>query len=177
MKTLHIFLTYFKIGCFTFGSGYTMLPLLERELIDKQKWIDNDTLYNYFALAQSVPGIVAVNTATFLGYRMKGFLGAFAAAMGMILPSLILITIIAAFFHNLADYEIVQKIFRGLNIAITALLVKTLWTMGRRSIKDIVTATIFGAALLVNIIWGVNPIYFIICGGILGLLLAGRVKE
>lgn len=177
MKIFQIFITYFKIGCFTFGSGYTMLPLLERELIEKQKWIDNDTLYNYFALAQSVPGIVAVNTATFLGYRMKGFWGALAAAMGMILPSLILITVIAAFFHNLADNEAIQKIFRGLNIAITALLIKTLWTMGRRSIKDIITAAIFGAALLINTIWGINPIYFIICGGILGLLLSGRVKQ
>lgn len=177
MTFFKIFLTYFKIGVLTFGSGYTMLPLLERELIEKQQWIDNDTLYDYFALAQSVPGIVAVNTATFLGYRLKGFQGAVAAALGMILPSLILITVIAAFFRNLAEYEVIQKIFRGLNIAITALLIKTLWNMGRRSIKDLVTAGIFLCALLINILWGVNPIYFIITGAILGLLFAGREKQ
>ena len=130
-----------------------------------------------FAIANSLPGIIAVNTATFLGYRLKGIKGGLVAALGMIIPSILIITIIAAFFQNFADIPWVQRAFHGLNIAIIVLLVDTIVKMWRRGIRDIVTFIIFAAVIITYLLTGLNPVIFVILGAIAGLTLAGRRQK
>lgn len=174
MSVFKIFLSYFKIGSMAFGGGYSMLPLLEKEFTERSQAIDKDTLYELFALAMSLPGIIAVNMAMFLGHRLKGYRGAVAAACGVILPSILIITIIAAFFHQFSDLPAVQSCFKGLNIAVLAIIAQALWKMMKKGIRDKVTFGIFLGVLIGYLITGWNPVIFTIAGTLVGLLFIGR---
>lgn len=177
MKLFNIFLTYFKIGCMAFGGGYVMLPLIENEFIKKQQLIEAQEAYELFALAQSLPGIVAVNMAVFLGHRLEGTKGAIAAAIGVMLPSILIITVIAAFFNRFAEIPAVQRIFHGLNIAVLAIIAQALWKMLKTGLKDKVTITIFLGVFLGYMITGFNPVLFTIAGALAGFLLAERREK
>lgn len=177
MTLLNIFATYIKIGFMAFGGGYAMLPILEKEFVEKRQWITDDQLMEDFALAGSLPGIIAVNTATFLGYRLKGVKGGIAAALGVIIPSILIITVIAAFFQNFASIPWVQSIFRGLNVAIIVLLISAVIKMWKRGIKDVITFLIFGLTVAAYLVTGFNPVIFVIAGAIIGLALAGRGQK
>lgn len=174
MSILKIFITYVKIGFMAFGGGYVMLPLIESQFVMKQKTISAEEVYKLFALAQSMPGILAVNMAMFLGYRLNKIKGAIAAGIGVMLPSILVITIIAAFFNRFADISWVQSIFRGLNIAVVVTIFQALWSMAKKSIYDIFTLIIFLFVLVAYLVTGFNPVIFTILGSIAGLLLAGR---
>jgi len=117
-KTLKIFFIFFKIGSFTFGGGYAMLPIIKRELVDNLGWIKEKDIYNYYAIGQSTPGIIAVNTATMTGYSLQGIKGALAATAGFIFPSLFIITLIASFFKRFQEINIFQQAFSAVQIAI-----------------------------------------------------------
>lgn len=177
MTLLNIFTTYIKIGFMAFGGGYAMLPILEKEFVEKRQWITDDQLMEDFALAGSLPGIIAVNTATFLGYRLRGVRGGIVAALGVIIPSILIITIIAAFFQNFANIPWVQSIFRGLNIAIIVLLISAVIKMWKRGVKDIITFIIFGITVAAYLITGLNPVLLVLAGAIAGLILAGRGQK
>lgn len=174
MSLFKIFLTYFKIGCMAFGGGYVMLPLIENEFVKRHKIIEAEEVYKLFALAQSLPGIVAVNMAVFLGHRLAKIGGAFVAAVGVMLPSIIIITVIAAFFDRFADLPAVQSIFRGLNITVLAIIAQALWKMIKTGLTDKVTISIFLTVFLGYIITGFNPVIFTVAGALAGFLLAGR---
>lgn len=174
MSLFKIFITYFKIGCMAFGGGYVMLPLIESEFVRKLNIIEAEEVYKLFALAQSLPGIVAVNMAVFLGHRLAKTGGAFVAAVGVMLPSIIIITIVAAFFDRFADLPAVQSIFRGLNIAVLAIIAQALWKMIRTGLTDKITVCVFLAVFLGYIITGFNPVIFTVAGALAGFLLAGR---
>ncbi len=154
-----------------------MLPILQREFVEKRHWLSEEELIDDFALANSLPGIIAVNTATFLGYRLKGVKGGITAAVGVIIPSILTITIIAAFFQNFAELAWVQKIFKGLNIAIIVLLVSAVIKMWQRGIIDIITFIICAVVVTVYLLTGFNPVFFIIAGALAGLILAGRGQK
>lgn len=160
-----------------FGGGFAMLPILQREFVEKRHWLSEEELIDDFALANSLPGIIAVNTATFLGYRLKGVKGGITAAVGVIIPSILTITIIAAFFQNFAELAWVQKIFKGLNIAIIVLLVSAVIKMWQRGIIDIITFIICAVVVTVYLLTGFNPVFFIIAGALAGLILAGRGQK
>lgn len=177
MTLFNIFSTYLKVGFLAFGGGYAMLPILEKEFVVRRQWLTDAELLADFAIANSLPGIIAVNTATFLGYRLKGIKGGLVAALGMIIPSILIITIIAAFFQNFADIPWVQRAFHGLNIAIIVLLVDTIVKMWRRGIRDIITFIIFAAVIITYLLTGLNPVIFVILGAIAGLTLAGRRQK
>ncbi|MEG1821600.1 MAG: chromate transporter [Clostridiales bacterium] len=177
ITNLRILISYLKIGTLAFGGGYALLPLLEREFAEKRKWLTPEELLDYFALSNSIPGLIAVNTATFLGYRLKGISGALCAALGMILPSLIIISVIATFFQTFGDISWLQSIFKGLNIAIVVLLLDVLIKMRSRSIYDLITFGIFGIVLALYLYTGLNPGFFVLFGALVGLLLAGRSKQ
>ncbi|MGN1012138.1 MAG: chromate transporter [Clostridia bacterium] len=177
MTLLKIFLTYFKIGCMAFGGGYVMLPLIENEFVKKQQIIETEEVYKLFALAQSLPGIVAVNMAVFLGHRLAKTKGAVSAAVGVMLPSIIIITVIAAFFGRFAEIPAVQSVFRGLNIAVLAIIAQALWKMMKTGLKDKITIGIFLAVFLGYVITGFNPVLFTIAGALAGFLLAGRGEK
>lgn len=174
MSVFKIFLSYFKIGCMAFGGGYSMLPLLEKEFAEKNRAIDRDALYELFALSMSLPGIIAVNMAMFLGHRLRGYKGAVAAACGVILPSILMITIIATFFHRFSDLPAVQSCFKGLNIAVLAIIAQALWKMLKKGIRDKVTFGIFLGVLVGYLVTGWNPVLFTIAGTLVGLAFLGR---
>lgn len=169
-----IFITYLKIGLMAFGGGYVMLPLIEAEFVNKQKIIEAQEVYQLFSLAQTLPGIVAVNMAIFLGYRLRETRGALVGACGVMLPSIIIITVIASFFTNFIDVPLVQSAFRGLNIAVPVIIAKALWKMAKTNITDKITLGIFIAVFALYLITGLSPIIFAIISVIFGLLIAGK---
>lgn len=115
-----IFLIFCRIGGFTFGGGYAMLPIIQKEIAEERKWASEEEIIDYYAIGQCTPGIIAINTATMIGYRQKGVLGALAATAGMVFPSLLIITIIAVFFQRFQEYQLVQNAFEGIQIAVIA---------------------------------------------------------
>ena len=117
---IDLFLTFAKIGLFTFGGGYAMIPIFEREFVHDRGWITSEDMLNYVAISQSTPGVIAVNMATFIGYRRRGFLGALVATVAIVLPAFIIILLIATVFDDLTAYPVVQNVFRGIRPAVAA---------------------------------------------------------
>ena len=154
MQRLHtIFLSFFKIGLFTFGGGYAMLPLIERELIAKRKWIEQKEFLDLLTLAQSVPGPIAVNTSVFVGYKVRGFGGAVAALLGAVLPSFVIILAIALFFADIRQNPVVDAAFKGMRPAVVALIIGpvispalAVWGVGLSPIWVLVIAALLGIA-------------------------------
>ena len=115
---VNLFMAFFRIGAFTFGGGYAMLPMLQKEVVEKYHWATEDEIMDYFAIGQCTPGIIAVNTATFVGYKTRGIIGGIIATLSIITPSLIIITLIAAFLQNFADLAIVKYAFNGIRACV-----------------------------------------------------------
>ncbi len=134
-ELLDLFITFFKIGAVTFGGGYAMLPILERDLVDKKQWATSEDLMDYYAISQVTPGVIAVNVSTFIGYRRRGVAGSICATAGLVSPSIIIITIIALFISNFEDILWVQKALRGINVAVAALLTYAVFNFAKKSIK------------------------------------------
>lgn len=168
---LDLFLTFFRIGTFTFGGGYAMIPLIEKEVVTKRKWIHAEEVFDIFAIAQSIPGAIAINSSTFIGYKIAGKKGAIIATTGVILPSLLIITIIAAFFTKIQDNPMVQDAFLGIRSCIVALILVAGIKICKNSIKDTFTVLITIVAFIATIFFDVPAILLIISSGILGLLL------
>ena len=143
-KTLYqIFKTFFKVGTLLLGGGYVILPLLQAELVEKRNWIDDDELCEYYALGQSVPGIIAANTAIFVGYKLKKTAGAFAATVGITLPAFIAIIIIAKVIQEIIQLKFIQSIFWGVGIGVVILIFLAIKEMWKKSIVDKFTCWIF----------------------------------
>ena len=168
MQHLHtIFLSFFKIGLFTFGGGYAMLPLIERELIDKRRWIEQKEFLDLLTLAQSVPGPIAVNTAVFVGYKVRGLGGAIAALLGAVLPSFVIILAIALFFADVRQNPVVDAAFKGMRPAVVALIIGPVISLAR-GMHWAMFIVIAAAALA---IWGLNwsPIWVLAGAALLGI--------
>ena len=137
MKELvNLFMVFFRIGAFTFGGGYAMLPMLQREVVEKYHWATEDELMDYFAIGQCTPGIIAINTATFVGYKNRGVIGAVAATLGMVTPSIIIITLIAAFLTNFADLAVVKHAFNGIRACVCVLIFNAVVKLAKKSVVD-----------------------------------------
>ena len=192
---LDLFLTFAKVGVCTFGGGYAMLPILQREVVEKKGWATDEELTDYFAVGQCTPGIIAVNTATFIGYKYRGVPGGVLATLGVVFPSLIIITAIAAFLSNFADIPVVQHALRGINAAVVALIASSVVKLGRSTLKNGTAIAIFLCVLalavtgnLANFDTGAygalgivldaltSPAVLIVLAGIVGFLLYGRKK-
>jgi len=175
MKLLtELFISFFKIGLFTFGGGYAMLPMIQKEVVEKYGWATDEEVLNYFAVGQCTPGVIAVNLATFIGYKNAKIKGAAIATFGVICPSLIIITIIAAFLQNFTQYEIVKNAFSGIRVAVAVLVLNALVKLWKTGIKDFTGLIIFIAAFLLSIIFGISPIYIVIGSIITGILIKGK---
>ncbi len=170
---LDLFLIFFRIGAFTFGGGYAMIPILEREFVTERGWISDDDMLNFIAISQSTPGVIAVNMATFIGHRRRGIPGAVAATVGVVLPSLIIISIIAAFVSNFSDNIYVQKALRGINVAVAVILVCAVTTLGKKTIKDVIGLALAIFAFVAVAIFGINSIFVIIFALIVGISVKG----
>ena len=167
---LDMFLTFARVGACTFGGGYAMLPILQREVVEKKGWAVNEDLTDYYAIGQCTPGIIAVNTAIFLGHKMKGVAGGVVAALGVVTPSILVITVIAAFLANFADYPLVQHALAGVNACVVALIAHSVVKLGKSNLKNAVQIGIFLAVLLLGALEGLNPMPGTGLDGILGFL-------
>lgn len=171
-----LFVSFFKIGLFTFGGGYAMLPIIEREICDKRGWCTSEEILDCYAIAQCTPGVIAVNVATFVGYKLYRVLGGIFATAAVILPSLIIITIIAAFIQNFASLPPVQHALAGIRIAVAALVVGTLYKMFRKNVKGLFGTAVFLIALLVSVFVDISPIFIVLCAICVGLLYGAFKK-
>ena len=172
MKTLlQLFLIFARIGGFTFGGGYAMLPMLQKELVENKGWTTNEELIDYYAIGQCTPGIIAVNVATFVGYKIKGIVGGIFATLGMITPSIIIVGLIAAFISGFQDYEIVQWAFSGIRAAVVALILSAMWKIAKKSIVDIFAFVIFIIVAIVSFFTDLSPVIFVVAAGVCGLVL------
>ena len=163
--------SFFKIGIMTFGGGYAMLPMLQRELVENRKWVTEEEILNYFAIGQCTPGVIAVNTATFVGYKRCKIPGAIFATIGVVLPSMIIITIIAAVLSNFAHIPAVQHAFAGIRIAVSALIVVSVIKLIKTNVKSIAQIIIAVAAFVLVAVFGQNPVFAVIGAAVAGLCL------
>ena len=148
-----------------------MLSLIQREVVDNKKWATDEEVLDYYAVAQCTPGVIAVNTATFVGYKQKGILGAVAATFGVVLPSLIIITAIASVLQNFMEYEIVQHIFGGIRVAVAVLILNAVITMGKKSVKDVLCATLAVLSFAVSMISpDLSPVFVVLAAALVGLV-------
>ena len=175
MKTLlQLFWAFFKIGAFTFGSGYAMIPMIEKEVVDKRKWFEKDDFYDQFALASSAPGPFSLNTAVFVGYKMAGWWGAFFAVLGAVLPSFVIILVIAIYLTEFSDNRYVVAAFKGIRPAVIALIAVPFINMLKRLPWYFMLLGI--AVALVICYLGVSPVWFILGGAIIGVVLSWYEK-
>lgn len=169
---LDLFCAFFRIGLFTFGGGYAMLPLLQREIVEKKHWATEEELLDYFAVGQCTPGIIAVNTATFVGFKEKKLSGAIFATLGIVSPSLVIITVIAALLSNFAHIAAVQNAFAGIRVAVCVLILNSIMKLWKKSVVDKLTLGVFIAVFLGSVLLShVSPVVFIVAAAVLGIVV------
>ncbi len=166
-----LFWAFSRIGLFTIGGGLAMLPMLQKEIVEKYNWASDKEILDYFAIGQSTPGIIAINVATFIGYKKKGIIGALFATFGMVLPSWIIIILIAMFFQHFSENILIQKALLGVRIAVVVLITNAVIKMGKKSIVNSAGAVIAIIAFILIAWQGVSPIYIIIAAGLTGYVL------
>lgn len=170
-KYIDLFLAFAKIGAMTFGGGYAMLPMLERELIDNRGWTTNEELMDYFAVAQCTPGVIAVNTATFIGYKLYGNLGGIVATLGVVFPSLVIITTIAGVLTNFADIPAVKHAFAGVRVCVCVLIFNAVVKLWKGAIKDKAALVLFVVIFLLSVFLDVSPVVYVIACAAAGIFL------
>lgn len=173
---LNSFLTFFKIGLFTFGGGYAMIPLIEAEIVNRKNWISKEDFLVLLAVAQSCPGVFAINISVFIGYRLRGVKGGLLCALGTALPSFIIILLIAMFFHQFKDNPYVAAMFRGIRPAVVALIAIPTFNMAKKAKLNRYTFWIPVVSALLIWLLGVSPILIILAAGICGFIY-GRMKK
>lgn len=172
-----LFVSFAKIGVMTFGGGLAMLPMLERELVENKKWVTTQEILDYYAVGQCTPGIIAVNTATFVGYKKSRVLGAIIATLGMVFPSLVIISVIAAVLSNFADIPAVQHAFAGIRIAVCALIASAVIKLAKSNVKNLKQIIIAVCAFIIIAVFGASPVVVVVASAVAGLLLGKFGKK
>ena len=167
-----LFWTFFKIGAFTFGGGYAMIPLIQKETVENHKWITDDDILEIIAIAESTPGPIAINAATFVGYRTCGFLGAACATLGVVLPSFVIILAISYILTAFQNNKAVKYAFNGIRAGVLALLFKALWTMFKKSPKGWAAYVVMAGAFIATAFLNIPVLYVIIGCAVFGLVTA-----
>lgn len=170
-ELLQLFGTFFSIGALTFGGGYAMLPMLRREVVQKHAWATEEEMLDYFAIGQCTPGVIAVNTATFVGHKQRGVAGGIVATAGVVAPSFIIITLIAMLLQNFMDIAWVQNAFAGVRVAVSALIVMSVWQLARKNVKSPLQIALAVVAFALVAVLGASPVYVVIGCVLLGLIL------
>ena len=168
MRYMQLFTAFFKIGLFTFGGGMSMLPMLQKELVEAKQWLTEEEILNYFAIGQCTPGIIAVNVATFCGYKRAGLTGAIVSTIGIVCPSWIIITLIAGSVSRFSEIGWIQRAMKGVYVAVAALLTRAVFTFGKKIITDFAAAFIALAAFFAMSVWNVSGIMIVLGAGIIG---------
>lgn len=169
-----LFWTFFRIGGLTFGGGYAMLPMIQQEIVEQNGWATEEEVLDYYAVGQCTPGIIAVNTATFIGYKLKGVIGGIVATLGVVAPSLVIITAIAAFIRQFAQLEIVSHAFGGIRVAVAVLIVNAILKLWKGSVTDPYTLVIFLAVLAASLLLGTSPILIVVLAALCGIVLRAK---
>lgn len=169
---LQLYWVWFKMGLFTFGGGYAMLPLIQREVVEKYHWATEEEILDFYAIGQCTPGIIAVNTATFVGYYQKGVMGGICATLGVISPSIVIITLIAGVIGNFSELVIVQHALMGIKVAVCALMISSIKKLWKSSIKHIPAICIFAVALILSVFFHISTVILIFLSGLAGIILS-----
>ena len=172
-----LFCTFFKIGAFTFGGGYAMIPFIQKETVEKKGWITDEDILEIIAIAESTPGPIAINSATFMGYRTAGFWGAFCATLGVVLPSFVIILAISYVLREFQQLKAVRYAFNGIRAGVLALLFKALWTMYKKAPKNWVSYIVMAGAFVLTAFLNVNVLFVIIGCAVFGLITSLFVKK
>ena len=169
-RCLTLFLTFLRIGAFTFGGGYAMIPLIQRETVEKHKWISDDDILEIIAIAESTPGPIAINSATFVGYKVAGFWGSFCSTFGVVLPSYIIISIISLLLKEFHDIQAVKYAFFGIRAGVLALLLKALITMYKKCPKNKIAYFVMAFSFIAAAIIDISILIVIIACALIGLV-------
>jgi len=173
-----LYAAFFRIGGLTFGGGLTMLPMLKFELVEKKQWVTEEELLDYYAVGQCTPGIIAVNVATFVGYRRKGITGAIFSTLGMISPSLIIVSILAMFLQQFMNNETVAHAIGGIKVVVCALMLQTVVTMAKKTVKGLLPGIVAVIAFALSMFSPIPTVIIVIMAGIFGIILykTGSIK-
>lgn len=181
LTLVRLYLAFLKVGSMTFGGGLAMMPMMQKELGEKRGWITDDELIDYYAIGQSTPGIVAVNVSTFVGYKQAGILGGIIATLGMVTPSLVIISILATLISSIEEYPVVQKALNGVNVSVAALLSKVGYDFSRRTLKNVFSVVIALVSFCLVAFLKIQSFYIILGAIVLGTAIhihlnRGRAK-
>lgn len=174
---LNLYFSFAKIGTFTIGGGLAMMPMMQSELIEKRKWITDEELIDYYAVGQSTPGIVAVNVATFVGYKQMGIIGGIFATLGMVTPSLVIIMVLAGLINSINDFPIIQKALKGINVAVAALLTSTIINFMKKTIKKFTNAIFMLISFLLVFVFKLPSFWIILFALLIGVVLTYKEKK
>ena len=166
-----LFITFAKVGVMTFGGGYAMLPILEREVVTNHGWSTSEQMLDYYAIGQCTPGVIAVNVSTFVGYKTRGIMGAIVATLGIVFPSLVIITALASVLKMFQDNVYVSKAFAGIRVAVCALMASAVIKLAKKAVSGVSTAIIAVASLLLEIFLGVSPIIIVASVVVFGIIM------
>lgn len=161
-KFITLFLAFARVGVMTFGGGYAMIPILEREIVDKQGWASSEELMDYYAVGQCTPGIIAVNTATFIGQKLYGTLGGIVATLGVVFPSLVIICIIAGILTNFADIPAVQHAFAGIRVCVCVLIFNAVTKLWKKAVTDKVSLVLCLLVFVLSVFLDLSPVLFVV---------------
>ena len=168
---LDLFLAFARVGVMTFGGGYAMIPILEREIVDRHGWSAEEELMDYYAVGQCTPGVIAVNTATFIGYKTAGTIGGVVATLGVVFPSVIIITVIAGILTSFADVPAVKSAFAGIRVCVCVLIFNAVLKLWKKAVVDKWTLVLFLAVFLLSVFFSVSPMIFVIVCAAAGIAL------
>jgi len=171
MILLDMFFTFAKVGVMTFGGGYAMLPILQREVVEKKGWATEEELMDYFAIGQCTPGIIAVNTATFIGQKNKGILGGIFATLGVVFPSLIIISLLAGVIETFSHIAIVQHALAGIRVCVCVLIFNAVLGLYKKAVVDLPTLLLFLAVTVGSYFTPLSPVVFVVLAAVLGIAL------
>ena len=169
-KLWRLFLAFARVGVMTFGGGYAMIPILEREIVDRRGWASNEELMDYYAVGQCTPGVIAVNTATFIGYKTAGIPGGIAATLGVIFPSVLIITLIAGVLTHFADIPAVQSAFAAIRVCVCVLIFNAVLKLWKGAVKDKGALLLFLVVFVLSIFLDVSPVFYVILCALAGIL-------
>lgn len=161
-KFITLFLAFARVGVMTFGGGYAMIPILEREIVDKQGWASSEELMDYYAVGQCTPGVIAVNTATFIGQKLYGTLGGIVATLGVVFPSLVIICIIAGILTNFTDIPAVQHAFAGIRVCVCVLIFNAVTKLWKKAVTDKVSLVLCLLVFVLSVFLDLSPVLFVV---------------
>ncbi|MBQ2071134.1 MAG: chromate transporter [Oscillospiraceae bacterium] len=171
MKLLSLFLSFAKVGVMTFGGGYAMIPILEREIVENRKWASSEELMDYYAVGQCTPGVIAVNTATFIGYKVAGPAGGVAATLGVVFPSVVIICLIAGILTNFADIPAVKSAFTAIRVCVCVLIFNAVVKLWKGAVKDKAGLVLFLIVFVLSLFFDISPVVFVLFCALAGLVL------